>query len=98
MSELLVALVAAAAATELVLELDIAKVELVVLLGTGSAVDSVKLAFCFAIVGSNILAVSTSRYAHPGTEVPAGIGLGKLPTNTVAQFVVHSFHNVIVAF
>jgi len=62
------------------------------LVGDGIALDSVRLALFLAFVWSQLSTDSTSKYAHPGTETPEGIGSGYVFVYTMAQLADHTLH------
>jgi hypothetical protein len=62
------------------------------LVGDGIALDSVRLALFLAFVWSQLSTASTSKYAHPGTETPEGIGSGYVSVYTMAQLADHTLH------
>jgi len=65
----------------------------VVLGCTGMAVDSVMLALSFAVDWSKLSVAFTSRYAHPGTAKPAGMGSGYELMDTIGQLAVHTLQD-----
>jgi hypothetical protein len=65
----------------------------VVLERTGMAVDSVIFALSFAVDWSKLSVAFTSRYAHPGTATPAGIGSGYELMDTMGQLADHTLQD-----